>query len=83
MFERRCLTSLGEIGSDQTVGLPDTAPVGAWSGYQRSQPCDERQGVHHDMGCSVAEGVLELMYDLTAVVSCSAGADIDAEAVVG
>ena len=33
--------------------------VGAGSGYQRSQPCHERQRVHHDMGCSVAESVLE------------------------
>ena len=25
MLECRCLTSLGEIGSDQAVGVPDTA----------------------------------------------------------
>ncbi len=54
-----------EVGSEDAV---IASQVGAWSGYQRSQPCDKRQRVHHDMGCSVAEGVLELIYDLSMII---------------
>jgi hypothetical protein len=54
-----------EVGSEDAVIASE---VGARTGYQRSQACDERQRVDHDMGCSVAEGVLELMDDLTAVI---------------
>ncbi len=61
-----------EIRSEDAV-IP--SEVGTWSGYQRSQPCDERQQVHHDMRCSVAEGVVELVYDLSMI--------IDRESLVG
>ncbi len=42
--------------------------VGAWSRDQRSQSCEERQWVEHEVCCPVAEGVLELVYDLSMVI---------------
>ena len=49
--------------------------VNAWPRYQRSQPCDERKGVHDDVGGAVAERVFELVHDLRVL--------IDREALIG
>ncbi len=56
-------------------GAVIASQVNAWPRYQRSQPRDERKGVHDDVGGAVAERVFELVHDLRV--------PIDREALIG
>ena len=65
----------GEAGDAQSAGLPICTAGGCPEGGRHTDVPHEFDGVEHDMGGAVPEGVLESIHDLRAVV--------DREAFVG
>ena len=65
----------GETGDAKSAGLPICTAGGCPEGVRHTDVPHEVDGVEHDMGGAVPEGVLESIHDLPAV--------IDREALVG
>ena len=79
----------GEAGDAKSAGLPICTAGGCPEGVRHTDVPHEFDGVEHDMGGPVAEGVLESIHDLPAVIDreafvreCWAG-DVAAQAFEG
>ena len=58
----------GEAGDAKSAGLPICTAGGCPGGVRHTDVPHEFHRVEHDMGRSVAEGVLESIHDLAAVI---------------